>query len=113
MNSRENAYFILDIDNIIDFVFDDENERDSDSEITETYVADDEENKIELVNKQVREVKSRKDNSSKETIKYDLIKTFLTILNESDYNESGSFSLSESIIFNTMLTKNLIKKVEE
>lgn len=111
MQITKDSNFTINIDNLIDFIFEGSDDRTTDSEITETYVMDDDTKKMDVINKQVREVKGDKDNSPKDTIRYDLFKTFLTILNDSDFKETGMLTLSESMVFNSLLSKNIIEVV--
>lgn len=104
MNKEENTFYTFDLDAIMNFVFFEEDKRTNDSEITETYINNDQ-NELTLVNKQLREVKGS-DNSTKQNIKYDLLKNFIEILRTAEHN---AMTLGESITFNTMFTYGLIK----
>jgi hypothetical protein len=108
-NKKENEIsYVFDLDNILKFVFDNDNDRTNESEITETYATDEETDKLMLINKQLREVKGNSDNS-KHTIRYDMIKMFIEILNNVEVMTSKQASLGERIVFNTMINNNLIK----
>ena len=65
----------------------------------------------------IREIKSKTDNSAEFTIRYDLIKLFITSLFEvpSAVEEGDMLSLGENLIINTMLNENLLSiiKVDE
>lgn len=98
--------YVIDIDNIIRFCFEDD-EKQSDSEITEVYVSDDENQSLKLASKQLREVKSG-DASSKQTLKYDLIKTFIGDLISVDDTD---LSLGDTILINTMLNEGFLKEI--
>lgn len=100
--------YILDLDNIIKFCFDND-DKTSDSEITEVYVTDENSKNLTLTSKQLREVKSG-DVSSKQTVKYDLIKTFISNLMDID---SNMVTFGDSVIINTMLNEGLLKQVNE
>lgn len=103
-----NGNYILDIDNIIKFCF--ENDvKTGDSEITEVYMMDDENKGLTLSSKQLREVKSG-DATNKQTMKYDLIKTFLADLIEVD---SENVTFGDAIIINTMLNEGLLKEIND
>lgn len=99
--------YILDLDNIIKFCFDND-DKTNDSEITEVYVTDENSKNLTLTSKQLREVKSG-DVSSKQTVKYDLIKTFISDLMDMD----DILTFGDSIIINTMLSEGLLKQVNE
>ena len=101
--------YVLDMDNVMKFIFDLNSQRDMDSEITEVYMVDEETNELSLTTKQLRELKGG-DNTSKSTIRYDMIKMFIDII--SDLDMSGANSFGESLIFNTMINEGLIKEVE-
>lgn len=101
--------YILDVENIIKFIFDSDVKRDMDTEITEVYVVDEETNEMTLTTKQFREFKGG-DNTSKSTIRYDMVKMFIDMI--SDIDMDGANSFGESLIFNTMINEGLIKEVE-
>ena len=101
--------YILDIENLTKFIFDSDVKRDMDSEITEVYVVDEETNEMVLTSKQFREFKGG-DNTSKSTIRYDMVKMFIDMI--SDIDMDGANSFGESLIFNTMINEGLIKEVE-
>ena len=63
---------------------------------------------LTLTSKQVREVKSG-DVSSKQTMKYDLVKTLIANLTEIDKDNP---TLGDLIILNTMITEGLLKKID-
>lgn len=100
--------YILDLENIIKFCFD-YDDKTSDSEITEVYVTDETTKNLNLTSKQIREVKSG-DVSSRQTVKYDLIKTFISDLMDMD---ESNLTFGDSVIVNTMLSEGLLKQVNE
>lgn len=97
--------YVLDLNKIIDFCFNDEIE--PDSEITELYVMDEEE-KMSLSSKQVRELKND-DATSKQTMKYDLVKTLMVSL----LSAQNDMTDGECIIKNTMLSAGFLKEIEK
>lgn len=97
--------FIYDINKITEFVFGN-GERTSDVEITENYVYDDEKDKMVPSSKEVKEVKVN-DYTAQNTIRYDLIKTFIDILDSVE--DPKVMSLGQSITFNTMQAYEIIK----
>jgi hypothetical protein len=101
--------YVLDMDNVMKFIFDLNSQRDTDSEILEVYTVDDETGELVLTSKQLRELKGG-DNTSKSTIRYDMFKMFIDMI--SDLEMDGVNSFGESIIFNTMINEGLIKEVE-
>ena len=100
-----NDNYIFDIDNIMKFVF--EEEQTTDSEITDLYVMDDESDKLTLSSKQVREVKGG-DATNKETIRYDFIK--MLVLETLGIREDD-LGFGDVMLINTMLSEGLIKEV--
>lgn len=104
--------YILDLGNIMNFVFDENSRRSSESEITEMYMLDEETNEMILNNKQLREIKGG-DSSQKSTIKYDMMKMFIDTLLDLDVSENSQWSFGEALIFNTMAENELIKEVKE
>ena len=99
--------YVLDINNIMRFCFD-YDDKPNDSELTEVYVYDEMNKNLTLTSKQVREVKSG-DVSSKQTMKYDLVKTLIANLTEIDKDNP---TLGDLIILNTMITEGLLKKID-
>lgn len=115
--------FILDLNNITSFVFGDANERTNDTEITEIYSPEEGftetgdglivpqtiSSNLILSNRTIREVKSS--NSDKFQIKYDMVKMFITLLNDENF-DPNNLTIGQQLIFNTMLSYGLIKEVE-
>lgn len=101
-NFNEKMY--LNLDAIKDFIFEEE-KRNSDVEVTETMGASGGE-KLETVSKVIREVKSS-DFSNKQTIKYDMIKMFIEMLNEIEQNGTP-MTCGESVVVNTMVAYNFL-----
>jgi len=98
-----------DIDEIMKFVFDNNYEQVDDSEIMEVYAMDEEKNALALVNKQINETKNaRKDSDT--AIRYDLIKTFIGMLAESQIDEVSK--TNQEIVYNGLVMKNIIKETE-
>lgn len=106
---EENVGLVLNLQNITDFIFNDDDEKNGDSEITELYSYDEETEKMALTTKQLRELKSH-DFTPHQSIRYDLIRIFLErLLNI----ENEEVTLGESIVINTMLKEKLITEVKE
>lgn len=101
--------FIFDINKITDFVFGNPNERTNDVEITENYVFDKELDKMIPNTKEVKEVKVN-DYTGQNTIRYDLVKTFIDILDAVE--DPNIMSLGQSITYNTMQAYELIKDIK-
>ena len=100
--------YILNLDGILDFIFDSRNDSGRDSEITELYTMNEDSTALELNSKQLREIKSNND-ASTYGVKYDLIKglvdTFLMI-------DPEDVTFGEAVVVNTLLNNELIKKIE-
>lgn len=105
-----NENLVFDIDNITDFVFGDPNDRTNDVEITETYKFDKDSQKMNLDEKQVKEVKVN-DYTGQNTIRYDLIKMFIDILDSIE--DAEMMTLGQQITLNTMQSYELIKNIKD
>lgn len=105
--------YLLNLEEIMKFVFDNENTRNTDSEINEFYETNGDE--IKLSNKTIREIKTRIDNSAESTIRYDLIKTFITALFDmpSKINVMEELTLGDTIVINTMINNNMLVEINE
>jgi len=101
--------FIFDINKITDFVFGNPNERTNDVEITENYIFDKNLDKMIPNTKEVKEVKVN-DYTGQNTIRYDLVKTFIDILDAVE--DPNIMSLGQSITYNTMQAYELIKDIK-
>ena len=104
--------YVLDLENIMRFVFESNTPRDSESEIIETYSIDGESKDMQLASKQLREIKGG-DGTQRATIKYDMLKMFIDTLLDLDVSENSQWSFGEALIFNTMAENELIKEVKE
>lgn len=100
---------IYDINKITEFVFGNPNDRTSDVEIIETSVFDTKKNKMIPNVKEVKEVKQN-DYTGQNTIRYDLVKTFIEILDAVE--DTNIMSLGQAITFNTMQAYELIKDIK-
>lgn len=107
---ENNTAYIFDLEAIMDFVLKSDNTRISNSEITEMYMQDEDTEEMVLTSKQLRELKNNGD-SSECTLKYDLIKSFITILDEAEIDNVNELGFLQKMTFNTMLTKGLIKTI--
>lgn len=100
---------IFDVNNITSFVFGNPNDRTNEVEITESYVYDKENDKMIPNTKEVKEVKVN-DYTGQNTIRYDLVKTFIDILDAVE--DEKIMSLGQKITFNTMQAYELIKDIK-
>ncbi len=101
--------WIYDIDKIIDFIFEAQNDRSNDIEINETYVFDEEEQKMVPTSKEVKEVKY-KDFTNQNTIRYDMVKMFIETLDSIE--DEKVMSIGQRITLNTMKVYELIKEIK-
>lgn len=109
----KNTTLIYDINKICDFVFGEQNSRNSDVEITETFQYEDDGSGQTIqvpIMKEVKEVK-QSDNSNQNTIRYDMMRMFIDILN--DVQDDDLMTLGERITLNTMEAYGLIKDSNE
>ena len=100
--------FIYDINKICEFIFNNPDESANDVEITENYTFDNEKKEMVLNGKVIKEVKTN-DYTVQTTMRYDLVKMFIEILN--DIEDTKIMTLGQSITLNTMEAYELIKKV--
>jgi hypothetical protein len=101
---------IFDINKISEFVFGDPNKRNSEVEITENFIYDKDENKMIPNTREVKEVKVT-DFTGQNTIKYDMIKMFIDILDSIE--DLKAMSLGQSITLNTLESYEFIKDIKQ
>lgn len=107
---EEKEGFVFDLNAMMNFVFEPNiSSRSINSEIIETYEQNDTTLEMEMTNKVMREVKDD-DFSNENTIRYDLLKLFITTLLTVDGDENN-LSLGESVIINTLVNEKIIKKI--
>jgi len=100
---------IFDVNNITSFVFGNPNDRTNEVEITESYIYDKESDKMIPNTKEVKEVKVN-DYTGQNTIRYDLVKTFIDILDAVE--DPKVMTLGQQITLNTMQAYELIKDIK-
>lgn len=101
--------YIFDLEKITSFVFGSPSTKQVDREIIENYVTDDS-GEMTLANKTVKENKSSDGVVGQETMKYDLIKSFIEILVNLDPEEESTFG--ENCVLNTMQAYNFLKEIK-
>ena len=112
MANQINSNLIYDLDGIKDFIFGNEDGRSGDVEITETQTRNNKTGKLETETRVTREVKST--DSNKQTIRYDMIKMFMDILDNVELDqEIAPLSLGQKMVLNTMGSYGLIKELED
>lgn len=100
--------YMFDLDKVIEFIFESNNPKPNDSEITEIYGRNEVTNIMELQQKQLREMKGETD-ATKYGVKYDLFKSFLEVILSIEPSE---VTFGEAMVMNALANKGLIKKVE-
>lgn len=100
---------IFDINKITDFVFGNPNDRTNEVEITESFVFDKKLDKMIPNTKEVKEVKVN-DYTGQNTIRYDMVKTFIDILDAVE--DTNAMTLGQKITYNTMQAYELIKDIK-
>lgn len=108
-----NENLVLDLNEIKEFVFEEntKTEKTHDNEITETYGLN-EDGKQELLTRVIHEVKGS-DFSEKETIRYDMVKTFIGMLDNVELDTNITpMSLGQRMVLNTMINYGLIKEIK-
>ena len=105
-NESLNGAYYFDIDSICRYVLESDTADNSSVDTTDVYAYDDKEKALSLINRQISESKSKK-NDSNSAIKYDLIKNFIGFLSESD---DENYTFFQSTVFNTMTYNGFIKK---
>jgi hypothetical protein len=105
-----NEQYIFDLNNITNFVFGNPNDKTNEVEITEHYTYD-KDSKTMLPNtREVKEVKVN-DYTGQNTIRYDMIKMFIDILD--NIEDPKVMSMAQKITVNTMKAYELIKDINE
>lgn len=105
-----NEQYIFDLNNITNFVFGNPNDKTNEVEITEHYIYD-KDSKTMLPNtREVKEVKVN-DYTGQNTIRYDMIKMFIDILD--NIEDPKVMSMAQKITVNTMKAYELIKDINE
>ena len=102
--------YIFDLNNITNFVFGNPNDKTNEVEITEHYIYDKEEKTMLPNTREVKEVKVN-DYTGQNTIRYDMIKMFIDILD--NIEDPKVMSMAQSITLNTMKAYELIKDINE
>ena len=107
--AKKNSFIVYDLKKITDFIFENQNSRTNDVEITDTLEYDKEKNKMVPKTKEIKEVKVN-DDMSQTTIRYDLIKSFIDTLDMSE--DMDVMSVGQSITLNTLQSFGMIKEIK-
>lgn len=102
--------YILNLENLLNFVFKESSNQMTDSEITETYVSDDSDNNLVLTTKQIRENKNNED-AAGQTVRYDIIKTLLDMI--SDVANVDTLTFREQLAIDTLINEGIIEIKDE
>ena len=108
--AKKSDTVIYDINKMCDFIFGNPNDKTNEVEITESYTFDKDKNEMIPTTKQIKEVKVN-DYTGQNTMRYDLIKMFIEILN--DIEDPKTMTLGEQITLNTLEAYELIKDIKE
>ena len=107
--AKKNSFIVYDLKKITDFIFENQNSRTNDVEITDTLEYDKEKNKMVPKTKEIKEVRVN-DDMSQTTIRYDLIKSFIDTLDMSE--DMDVMSVGQSITLNTLQSYGMIKEIK-
>lgn len=107
--AKKNSFIVYDLKKITDFIFENQNSRTNDVEITDTLEYDKEKNKMVPKTKEIKEVKVN-DDMSQTTIRYDLIKSFIDTLDMTE--DMNVMSVGQSITLNTLQSYGMIKEIK-
>lgn len=105
-----NTSYIFDLDNITSFIFGNPNDKTNEVEITDSFIYDRETEKMIPNTREMKEVKVN-DYTGQNTIRYDMIRMFIDILDSID--DPNVLSMGQSITLNTLKAYELIKDVNE
>ena len=107
--AKKNSFIVYDLKKITDFIFENQNSRTNDVEITDTLEYDKEKNKMVPKTKEIKEVQVN-DDMSQTTIRYDLIKSFIDTLDMTE--DMNVMSVGQSITLNTLQSYGMIKEIK-
>ena len=106
----KNVPYIFDINKITEFVFGNPNDKTNEVEITEHYVYDKDSKTMTPNTREVKEVKVN-DYTGQNTIRYDMIKMFIDILDSIE--DEKIMSMGQNITLNTMKAYELIRDLRD
>lgn len=105
-----NVPYIFDLDNITSFVFGNPNDKTNEVEITEHYTYDKDTKTMLPSTREVKEVKVN-DYTGQNTIRYDMIKMFIDILDSIE--DPKVMSMGQNITLNTLKAYELIRDIND
>lgn len=105
-----NVPYIFDLDNITSFVFGNPNDKTNEVEITEHYTYDKDAKTMLPSTREVKEVKVN-DYTGQNTIRYDMIKMFIDILDSIE--DPKVMSMGQNITLNTLKAYELIRDIND
>jgi hypothetical protein len=100
----------FDINKICDFVFGNPNDRTNEVEIVENFTYDKETKSMIPNSREVKEVKVN-DYTGQNTIRYDMVKMFMDILDSVE--DMNALTLGQSLTINTMEAYGLIREAKD
>lgn len=106
----KNVPYIFDINRITEFVFGNPNDKTNEVEITEHFIYDKDSKTMIPNTREVKEVKVN-DYTGQNTIRYDMVKMFIDILDSIE--DEKVMSMGQSITLNTLKAYELIKDINE
>lgn len=106
IKSLRNVY--IDLDTLNEYIFSNENGRDSAVEITEIQDVNDD-GELVTTQKSTREVKEKEDSSSGETIRYGIFQNLFGMLTEGDIDNESRFTDLQHFAANTLYNYGIIK----
>jgi len=110
--TSEKMYY-YDIDAIVNYVLNGTDDCTENTDIMDLYTTDDKTQLLTLVNRQITESKTKK-NDSNTAIRYDLIKNFIANLSDLEINPTKCIPLFyQEVAFNTLANKGFIKTFDE
>ena len=105
-----NTPYIFDLNNITNFVFGNPNDKTNEVEITEHYIYDKDAKTMLPNTREVKEVKVN-DYTGQNTIRYDMIKMFIDIIDSVE--DLNAITLGQSLTINTLESYGLIKDAND
>lgn len=115
--TQDNRKWCVDVEKFTRYCLTSDNEKSKDTEITEGYERNESGDMVQ-VSKIIREVNSQ-GNMQNDTIRYDLIKTLLSVVLEKKVMNFGSlekettYDFSFNLAFNTLLKTGIIYEIEQ
>jgi hypothetical protein len=105
--------YIFNLEKILEFVFNQIKNKNTESEITEVYEQSVNSSKLEPRSKSIRQLKTN-GNDNQEGTKYDMIKSFMEIINEYEINNPDNPpTIGQKTVLNTLLSYGFMQDISE